>query len=48
MNNYISAFAGEMQRDGTSQAFGCACDQSDFSTEFAAIRIGGRHRRLKK
>ena len=39
MDNYIGAFAGEVQRDGTSQAFGGTGDQSDFSTEGAAIGI---------
>lgn len=48
MDNYIRAFSGEVQRDGAAQAFGRAGDQSDFSTELAGIRLGGRHRHIKK
>ena len=48
MDNYVRAFAGEVQRDGSAQAFGSAGDESDFSAELAAIGIGGGHRLLKK
>ena len=44
MHDYIRALAGQVKRDGTAEPFGCAGDQSDFSTELAGIRIGGRHR----
>jgi hypothetical protein len=48
MDDYIRAFAGEVQRDGTAQAFGGTGYQSDFSGEVAAIRIRGRHLKNKK
>ena len=48
MDDYVGAFAGEVQRDGTAQTFGRTGDQSDFASELAAIRIGGRHRQIKK
>ena len=48
MHDYVRAVAGEVQRDGTAQAFGRAGDQSDFSSEVAGIRIGGWHRQIKK
>jgi hypothetical protein len=48
MDDYISAFAREMDRNGAAEAFGGTGDQGDSSTELAAIGIGGGHRRLKK
>jgi hypothetical protein len=31
MNNCVSAFASEVQRDGAPEALGCAGDKYDFS-----------------
>ena len=35
MNNYVCAFAGEVQGDGLTEAFGRAGNQSDLSTQLA-------------
>jgi hypothetical protein len=48
MHYYVGAVAGEVQGDGTAQAFGRAGDQSDFSIQLAAIGIGGWHGQKKR
>jgi hypothetical protein len=48
MDYDIGTFAGEVESDGSAEAFGCTGDQSDFSSEVAAVGIGGGHRLLKK